>query len=361
MQIIKYPSISQFRNVIQTVSHRAQYHSVPLPTLTFNGTVKLHGTNVSVVHDMNTNQIYAQSRETIIDLEEDHYGFATWVNQSNVMRDLFECALKQIPQIDTANTYLVIYGEWCGQGIQKKVAVCNLSRRFVIFDIHLVNFVDVSTPDEKILEANRIYVFNPDELTSTIDLFYENEVNQQSDIFCIQKFENYTVTIDFSNPQMIQNQLIDFTSSVENQCPFGNAFGVQGTGEGIVWKCVSPWVVNDKEIRTVDLIFKVKGEKHSDTKVKTIAAVDIEKINSIQEFVKSVLTDHRLDKMIELMVQAGHEIAPETTSIFLKSVGNDVLKEESDTIEGNGFTRQEVMPVINKVTKTWYFNKMNTI
>lgn len=56
----KYHSIKQFRDIIEAVRHRTQFVKVldngdveydtsrKLPTLTFEGQVKLHGTNASV-------------------------------------------------------------------------------------------------------------------------------------------------------------------------------------------------------------------------------------------------------------------------------------------------------------------------
>lgn len=46
---IPFPEIQQFRNTIKLVRERAEHDGVPLPTLTFVGSVKLHGTNSSVV------------------------------------------------------------------------------------------------------------------------------------------------------------------------------------------------------------------------------------------------------------------------------------------------------------------------
>ena len=60
-KVYKMPSIEQFRNVIQEVTHRARYRGedeqnqpiyedCELPTLTFRGSVKMHGTNAGIVY-----------------------------------------------------------------------------------------------------------------------------------------------------------------------------------------------------------------------------------------------------------------------------------------------------------------------
>jgi hypothetical protein len=127
--------------------------------------------------------------------------------------------------------------------------------------------------------------------------------------------------------------LIEITNEVEKQCPVGKTFGVEGIGEGVVWRCISEWTENNlNQIKTTDLIFKVKGEKHSDTKVKKLANVDVEKVNSINEFVEKVLTEHRLEKMLELIKQDGYELIPQSIPFFLKLIGQDIIKEELDTM-----------------------------
>jgi hypothetical protein len=169
------------------------------------------------------------------------------------------------------------------------------------------------------------------------------------EIYTIQQFQTWTVEIDFENPELIQNFLVELTDGVEKQCPVGKSFGVEGIGEGIVWRCIS-----NAEIKTSDLIFKVKGQKHSDTKVKKTANVDIEKVQNIKQFAENVVTDHRAEKMLEKMKEAGIAILAENTGHFLKLMGSDVIKEESDTIEASGLDRKEVMPAVNKLSGQWF-------
>ena len=75
-KMIKYPSIEQFRTVVSNVNRRYNFvgldengeaiydPSLPKPTLTFKGTVKLHGTNAGV--SFNESGYWIQSRENII-------------------------------------------------------------------------------------------------------------------------------------------------------------------------------------------------------------------------------------------------------------------------------------------------------
>jgi len=71
---IKYPSIDQYRNLIKSVE---KYYEGVSPKLLMSGTVKVHGTNSSVVIRPDGSQ-YAQSRNNVITIENDNCGFAKW-------------------------------------------------------------------------------------------------------------------------------------------------------------------------------------------------------------------------------------------------------------------------------------------
>jgi hypothetical protein len=156
--------------------------------------------------------------------------------------------------------------------------------------------------------------------------------------------------IDFSRPEEFQNDLVDLTVKVEQQCPVALAHGVDGIGEGIVW-----WAAPTDDFNTEGLYFKVKGEKHSETKVKTLAAVDVEKIGNIRELVVTIATAHRMEKKLE-----GILVDIKNTGIFLKAVTEDVMKEESDTIEASGLPKTEVMRGVSMAAKQFFMERVNS-
>ena len=353
MQLIKFPSIDQFRTVVKHVRDRAQWHKVPLPKLKFNGSVKLHGTNAAIVRDVSTGEIWTQSREQIITPEKDNAGFAKFVDSKDCINLLFNIAagVYGFHKLNPGDQ-IAIYGEWCGSGIMKGVAITQLSKRFVIFGIRVWRG-----------EESSIW-FTPEQLIDVIDGF-GREASEEEQIFCIQKYQTWEVEIDFSQPEQIQNYLGELTKGVEACCPFGKAFGVEGVGEGIVWRCIGDWLVDSADgtsakIQCNDLIFKVKGAKHSDTKVTKLAEVDIEKVNSIKELASNVTTDHRLEKMVQLMREDNVAIEAQSIPIFLKLVGQDVQKEEGDRLDASGFTRKEIMHVVNANARQWFLTMVNS-
>lgn len=314
----KFPSIEQFRNVIKEVRLHHDYkgkdendnpiykHTDPYPILTFAGTVKLHGTNAAIVK-YKDGHIEFQSRSSVITPENDNYGFATAMSFLN-LEVLFEGI--------EFEEYCAIYGEWCGTGIQKGVGISECPKMFVIF-------------------ACRV----DDEWSS-----YKNP-SLTKPIFNIRDFQTYTIDINFNEPEQVQNKLIELTEEVEAECPVAKAFGISGIGEGIVWTS------DDFKYR-----FKVKGEKHSVTKVKKLAAVDIELLNSMNDFVDSVVTENRLKQGLEYLREQGLEVSQKSTGAYLRWVVGDVLKEEMDTIEGNGFDVKKLNPLISKKARQWFFN-----
>lgn len=311
----KFPSIEQFRNVIHDIHH------LDLPSdkkkITFHGTVKLHGTNAAVGFNYNKNIFWVQSRGGIITPEKDNYNFAKFAyhNEANLWP-----VFKEIHEKFGNISKTVIFGEWCGGKIQKGVALQKLKQMFVIFAI----LID----DERWLL--------PEELGK-----YELP---QHYIYNIENFPKWDLEINFDHPALSQNKLIELTSEVEKCCPVAKQLGVEGTGEGIVW--VTHF--NNEVYR-----FKVKGRDHSVTKVKTLVNVDVEKVNSIEEFVNYAVTENRLKQGLDELTK-GEEPSMKKIGEFIRWMCNDIEKEELDTMEKNGLKLSDVNKRIAQRSKEWY-------
>lgn len=331
--MIKFPSIEQFRNVIRNVQHKSRWvgkdengepvfdRTVPLPTLKFQGTVKLHGTNAAVIYDCG--ELHYQSRERIITALSDNAGFAFWADNNEEAL----LAIVGAVYVDSEQP-ICIYGEWCGGSIQKGVALNQLEKMFVIFKIKVGH--------------------------TWLDMRQLGHIQSpEHGIYNIQNFETYDLEIDFSNPTLVQNDLIAITEAVEAECPVGKAFGVSGIGEGVVWSCVTEgW-------NSSDFVFKVKGEKHSVSKVKTLAAVDVEKVKTLQEFVETVVTENRLNQGLQHLKEMSLEIDVKNTGAFLKWLYADVVKEESDVIYASELEPKDVGSALSNAGKTWWFERLN--
>lgn len=330
---IKYPKIGQFSQAVRFIRDRASFVGVAedgsilrdgsreIPILEYKGTVKLHGTNASIVRTPE-GDIRFQSRNRVITPDDDNCGFASYMTESvgiDAIRNLIECHVKFDDEKLADN--IVVYGEWCGQGIQKGVGVSTLPRMFVVFGMRFGDTKDNHA------------TFSADEYN----------------IYNINDFWTETVTIDFSDPKSIQNRLVELTQLVENQCPVASAFDVVGTGEGIVWKPTDP------AFNFSDAWFKVKGEKHSVTKVKKLAPVDMEKINSIREFTEYAVTENRLLQGIDYLREMNKPIDKSSTGVFLSWLFADIMAEESDTLAENGLTRKDLGKDVGTLGRKWFF------
>lgn len=341
----KFPSIEQFRNVIKDVDHRTRYvgmdeetgnpimnrGEVDHPTLNFRGTVKLHGTNAAIVYTWNPltfdYEFHAQSRKNIITPESDNAGFAAFVHTRNT-EQLLAKVMKAVGNVGYTPEVVRIYGEWCGGNIQKGVALNGLDKMFVIFAIKLDN---EWLTDEQLNQVK----------------------NEEEKIYNILDFPTYEIAIDFNNPKEAVNKMVEITEAVEKECPVGKAFGNSGVGEGVVWRCI------DEGWRKSRYWFKVKGEKHQSSKTKTLAPVDIERVNNIKELVDNFVTESRLNQGLEQLKMEGLGIERKNVGVFLKWIYNDIVKEELDTIMGNGFEPKELSGTISNKARTWFFDKEN--
>lgn len=318
----KFTDIPQFRNVIRELRIRHDYkgkdadgeptyqHTEPYPTLKFKGTVKLHGTNAGIVKYAD-GTLEFQSRENVLSLDNDNAGFMNALSGKNL-----DFLFKDIVYDD----YIAIYGEWCGGNIQKGVALNGLPKMFVVFACKV--------------DGQWISLLRSDPAQG---------------IYNINDFPTYEVIVDFNAPELSQNKIIEMTVAVEEECPVGKFFGVSGIGEGIVFSTS----YNDEHY-----MFKSKGEKHSVSKVKTIAAVDVELLESMNAFIDYAVTEVRLNQGLEYMRRNKLEISQRNTGEFLRWVVGDIAKEETDVMEGNGLEQKKLNPLISTKARQWYFNNL---
>ena len=202
----KYSSIEQLRSVVREVKSNHDFqgkdengdaiynHSSPYPTLKFEGTVKVHGTNASIIRTVEGEKIF-QSRNRVLSLDKDNAQFMISMMGKNLdfLFSFFPPGLE-----------VILYGEWCGDNIQKGVAITGLPKMFIIFDVMV---------DGELVEMPK------------------GLQNNEQNIYNILQFQTYEVDINFNTPELVQNKLIEDTLAVEKECPVGKFFGVSGIGE----------------------------------------------------------------------------------------------------------------------------------
>jgi hypothetical protein len=220
---------------------------------------------------------------------------------------------------------ICIYGEWCGGSIQKGVALNQLPKMFVVFGVNLTSVSD-------------------EEVKST---WLDHSTIRDPVIQCynIEDFPTYEIEIDFENPTLSQNVIIDMTTAVEDECPVGKAFGVSGIGEGIVFT----HKYDDGSV----IRFKAKGKKHKKTEVKTVKPVDDVKEQLKQDIAEQVTPDWRIDQAIQEVFDTnnGGTIDIKGLGEVIKWVNADIMKEELLTISESGIKPKEVMSKVVAIVK----------
>jgi hypothetical protein len=112
-------SVGTYQDEVQEMTEFKAFPKIPRLYREMVVTEKLDGTNVCVVVD--GDKVSAQSRNRIITSDDDNYGFAAWVQMNS-------------PALAVALGDGYHYGEWWGQGIQRKYGIDH--KRFSLFNVH---------------------------------------------------------------------------------------------------------------------------------------------------------------------------------------------------------------------------------
>jgi hypothetical protein len=246
--------------------------------------------------------------------------------------------------IDLDNNIIVMYFEWCGDGIQKKTALTGTSDKMAIIFSHF--------------KVEPIDDVDEDDVGSVQSNWFETKVGDkwvsspEANIFNINDFPTYEFTIDFNKPLMVQNEMISLVKEViEPASPVGKKFGFDANiGEGIV----VTFIFKDRLYK-----FKVKGEAHTTSKVKTLNRVDDEKLQKIQDIAQKVSPVWRLEQMFDLAIDALNGGKPDMTKMgdFIRLISNDIIKEEIDIIIDAGLEHKTIMPVVSTIARQFFKEK----
>src|SRR5262249_34980937 len=128
---VAWSSIELLHNVVRTLGHLHELGR-PFPVVEYRAKVKLHGSNCAV--QITGDGIAAQSRTSLLTPDADYKGFAAWVHRHAAY---FESLARGI----------VVFGEWCGPGVEKGMAVSAASTKlFAVFAVQVAGEIVVE-PD----------------------------------------------------------------------------------------------------------------------------------------------------------------------------------------------------------------------
>lgn len=321
---ILWPSIELFHNVIKTLKLIELRNSQPLPVVSYRAKVKLHGANMAI--QIRPSGMILQSRTEIITEKNDYKGFAHWAIAHRAH-------FIDLPQ------NIILFGEWCGPGVEPFMAVSNLPNRiFAIFALQIEtnSATYLETEEEKIREI----------LGKTI----------QCPNLYVLPWEDLKITINFASQEnldqaaLLLNQVI---LDVEKQDPWvQRTFGLSGLGEGLV---LYPTLTCNSIDEYARLMFKVKGEKHRTIKSTQAVQIDPVAVANIDAFVDLVLTEARLQQGLSL-------ICPENIDVkligrFIQWIASDVQKESKSELEASDLTWTQIEKPITQKARNWFLSK----
>jgi len=346
-RVIKWSSIESFHHIRKGMKVRMKNDpDFAPPVVTYYGKVKLHGTNAGI-QLLKDGTVRAQGRNRVLTTQDDNLGFASWVSKNqDCLRQTRLCSLIDI----------ILYGEWCGKGVQKGVAISDIDRKvFAVFAVQ-IGLGDMHSPD-MVIEPTCIRKLVP----------------EHPDIFVIPWYSSHGVVVDWGGDkttlELRAAEINRQVALVEERDPWVHkTFGVSGTGEGLVMyphdiegdrnytslslKEVGPTVDCHK---FSELMFKAKGDKHKVVKQKHPAQVDPEVANSVAGFVDMMLPDARLEQGVT--EACGGEAEMKSTGAFLKWIGNDVRKEGQAELEASSLEWKQVAKAVNDKARKWFVGR----
>jgi hypothetical protein len=307
-----YPKILSLSNLQKTLEMNDKYK--PKKEL-YYGTVKLHGTHADIEY-LSTGETIYHSRNRIITKEDDNHGFVAFCASEQTCTDsLFSQIISTTMQLfpTTLIERIIVSGEFCGQGIQKYVAIKDIPPTFVIFDIY-INNVQCDMMQYKKIQDNNNKIYN------------------------ITQFTMYAIVLQdicrlSDTEKKIMNQ---YLCEVGTQCPVARHFLLSGFGEGIVWK--------SKESNTT---FKTKTKEYVDAtnvSVKSMSHV----IDVIPEDMLRSVTGERLENMMHKMKEMKMEIKIQNIKHYIRFVLDDIHAEEKIDFAINAkHTKQTIHLITN--------------
>ena len=334
-----YPKIFKLKDFVSNVERLPEYLSRSA-TLSLIGSTKLHGTHADIVFESATsNNIRLQSRNQP-DLKVgngDNAGFAAWVADIRKnhdvlyqLRDRFVCRYQQLSPGQDVRGEIVIAAEWCGTGIQKKMAIVKMPRFLAIVSVSINGswvpdwkYADIEDAENRIFNVGRAGYFRCE------------------------------LRLDEEGMAHSEAQITRMTKEVELECPFAKQVGGEsGVGEGIVWKA-------EKFCGNAKYWFKSKGDQNEVSQVSKLpaSAVDIENSERIENFASAVATENRMEQGWDLLSNKDMSgLGP-----FLKWVLEDCMVEEKREMERLSISKTKLGPAIVAIAKPWFLNKSSRL
>jgi len=319
--VLRYPELLGSSNIVR---YRAK--------------VKLHGTNAGIRIDPN-GTVTAFSRTNVITPTSDNVGFAAWVKNT----------IEPYVNVDRLARPVVFYGEWCGPGIQKGVAVNQIPQR--TFAVFAARYVDYVEGDDTLLSQ-------PQALEALFQTVVRGLCDASVKIIPWDSDESYD--IDWSLPseqlQPVLDRINDRVAQVEACDPWTKqTFGIEGTGEGLVFYPVDEAHGGYRNFS--NLCFKAKGDKHKVVAKERPAQLDPAVAQGLDDFSQMVLTPARLEQGVRAVNSGELQFELRNVGAFLAWISKDIIKETTAQMEASGLDQKKAVQACSNRARAWYLEQ----
>eukprot|EP01111_Echinosteliopsis_oligospora_P002036 TRINITY_DN1297_c0_g1_i5.p1 TRINITY_DN1297_c0_g1~~TRINITY_DN1297_c0_g1_i5.p1 ORF type:complete len:365 (+),score=98.28 TRINITY_DN1297_c0_g1_i5:161-1255(+) len=307
----------------------------------YRGKIKLHGNNGGIRISEETEGNYtvtAQSRNQVLSAQSDLAGFAKWVAPH---QDTFIHVRKALKKAYPNTSKTIVFGEWCGSGIQSKVSLCNIGKKiFAVFSI-LVDDGIISDP--KVIAS-----FFPEKLPADLHIIPWLVTDECGEAVSL----NYDDVTQLEEQVTKINQLV---TRIDQMDPWvKDVFSVEGPGEGVVWYPVSlesDNMINEEAFEKFS--FKTKGEKHAVVKQDKPAQLEPQVSAGVPEFVTMFVTTPRGEQGIS-KVCGDAKPTKANTGQFCKWMTEDIKKESVSELEASKLTWKQVEKEVTTAARAWF-------
>ena len=349
---IKMGDIPVFSEFVRNIKHQTFYlgkdengdaiydYSIPLPIIKAKGFEKIHGTQMGVSFN-NIDGFWVQSKNNIITTEKDNAGcaFNAYAKKDIWLNIIIKLANEY--NLDLNKNTITVFAEWCGGNIQKNSAASGLDKRAVIFRYFKVTPFDLD--DE-----------HPAYRLETI-ASGKNVSSPENNIFNIADYPHIDFIIDINNYEKSQNEIMAKIIENEEHSPFGKAFGKDNNIlEGYVFSTVFKGTV---------LLWKIKGDKHSKSKVKnkkTYTPEELAKFDDARRCAEEIFSHQRCNQALrEVFGPNDEDINIKRIGDYLKWLRKDIIKECTNVISDYGLEPKDVMKYIQEKNKQYFFGVLD--
>ena len=362
-RFISYGKIGKFSQFYSSIRRNITYlgqneddeavfdYDMVLPTITVQGTEKIHGTNAAICYNEDYG-FWCQSRKNIITPLGDNAGAAFVAHQNK--EDWMEIinALATEHHIDLKEKIISIFYEWCGGSIQKKSCVSGLEKRAIIFQHFKVSPKIRQDQEDANEDRSEWY-----ETAVTVPSGKYWVSASDSGIYHTCSFSINKLDIDLNTPALASAKMEELMVDIEKNSVIARAFGKpENIGEGHVWTYLNGTTLHR---------WKVKGEAHagksSVSKKQPKHNDPIKEQNKIN-FANSVTSEGRLTQAWQYCFGIEEEkCAPDrkATGDFLRFMFKDIITEEGEELTKLGLIPKDVNGEIAKISRRWLFQKID--